>query len=151
MVIIYLIFFILVMLFGIEIAINLFTVVNDFFIFMIYFIIYIFDVIISWHIFEKANKPGILSLFPIYNKIVLFKIIDYKWYYILLIFLTIIPTYGQVLLLILYIYFCIKLAESFDCSIFFTIGLIILNPIFIFILAFNKNIKYVGTTVNKNV
>ena len=42
--------------------------------------IVIFLIVATWKMYEKANKPGWAAIVPIYNIIVLFEIIGYKWY-----------------------------------------------------------------------
>lgn len=50
-------------------------------------IFYIFTVIASWKIFEKAGEKGWKSLIPIYNFYILYKIVGMKnWFWGLLIF-----------------------------------------------------------------
>ena len=55
--------------------------------FVLWLAIMIFMIVINWKMFEKAGKPGWASIVPIYNIIILFEIIGYKWYYIFLLFL----------------------------------------------------------------
>ena len=54
--------------------------------------------------FVKAGKPGWASIVPIYNTIILFEIIGYKWYYIFVFLIGSLPIVGQVALMI----FCIN-------------------------------------------
>ena len=49
---------------------------------LIWVAIIVLLIIANWKMFEKAGKPGWASIVPIYNVIVLFEIIGYKWYYI---------------------------------------------------------------------
>lgn len=111
----------------------------------------VFVIIIYWKLFEKAGKPGWASIIPVYNVIVLFDIIGYKWYYIFLLFLGVIPVIGQVAVLLFVISYNIKLAKSFGQSTAFGIGLWLVNPVFCAILAFDKSISYIGPTVNGDI
>lgn len=111
----------------------------------------VFIVIINWKMFEKAGKPGWASIVPVYNKIILLEIMGYKWYYVFLFYIPVIPFVGQILFILFTISYSIKLAKSFGQSTGFGIGLAFLNPIFTAIIAFNKDINYVGTTVNGDI
>ncbi len=119
--------------------------------FVIWLAIIIFMIIVNWKMFTKAGKPGWASIIPIYNIIVLFEIIGYKWYYIFLLFLGVIPVIGQVALMLFVIAYSIKLAKSFGQGVGFGIGLWLVNPVFVAIIAFNKDIKYVGPSVNGDI
>lgn len=114
----------------------------------------IFSIIVNWKMFEKAGKPGWASIIPIYNNIVLFEIIGYKWYYVFLLFVGAIPVIGSFLVLVLQVFiasYSIKLAKAFGKSTGFGIGLWLLNPIFVAIIAFDKKVKYLGPTVNGDI
>lgn len=118
---------------------------------LIFLAILVFLIIVYWKLFEKAGKPGWASIIPIYNVIVLFEIIGYKWYYIFLLCLSAIPVVGQIATMLFVISYSIKLAKSFGQSTGFGIGLWLVNPVFCAILAFNKDIKYIGPTVNGDI
>lgn len=118
---------------------------------IIWLAICILFIIANWKLYEKAGKPGWASIVPVYNIIVLFDIIGYKWYYIFFLFLGIIPIIGTVLSIIFVISYSIKLAKSFGQGAGFGIGLCFLNPIFVSIIAFSNDIKYVGKTVNGDI
>lgn len=111
----------------------------------------IFSIIVYWKLFEKAGKEGWKSIIPIYNTIVLLDIIGYKWYYIFVSLLGIIPIIGPILLLLFMISYNIKLAKAFGQSTIFGIGLWLLSPVFAAIIAFSKDINYTGKTVNGNI
>lgn len=113
--------------------------------------IIIFLIVATWKMYEKANKPGWASIVPIYNTIVLFEIIGYKWYYIFLTLIGIIPIIGTIAVILFNISYNIKLAKSFGQEAGFGIGLWLLNPIFVPILAFSKDINYVGPAVNGDI
>lgn len=120
-------------------------------------IIYIISAIANWKIFTKADVEGWKGLIPFYNGYILYKI-SWKTVYFFLTYilvfagsiitnLTSLPT---LIALILYIAWAVisvteqyKLAKAFGHGIGFTIGLILLNPIFMLILGFDKS-EYVG-------
>lgn len=118
-------------------------------IFLLAFLIFI--VIINWKLFTKAGKPGWASIIPIYNSIVLLEIIGYKWYYIFVLFASVIPTIGSIIVLLFSITSYIKLAKSYGKETGFGIGLLFLYPIFGAMLAFSKKTKYVGPAVNGDI
>ena len=105
---------------------------------MFAFAIGIIMIIADWKIFSKAGEKGWKSLIPIYNTIVLFKIAGITPWLILGYFAAVIPGIGALVCLGITIYAYAKLAQAFGQGVGFTIGLILLNPIFILILAFGK-------------
>lgn len=119
--------------------------------FIIWLAVIIFMIVVNWKMYEKAGKPGWASIIPIYNIIVLFEIIGYKWYYIFLLFLGAIPVIGSIALILFVISYSIKLAKSFGQGVGFGIGLWLLNPVFVAIIAFSKDINYVGPSVNGDI
>lgn len=82
-----------------------------------------------WKIFSKAGEPGWAAIIPIYNIIVLLKVVGRPLWWIILM---IIPFVNIVIGIIL----AIDLAKRFNKSTGFAIGLIILPFIFYPILAF---------------
>ena len=100
-------------------------------------IISLLMIISEWIILTKAGKPGWAILVPIYNAITMLSVIGRPWYHI---FFAIIPIYN-----IIFLIQCIHgLSKSFGKDAGYTVGLLFLPYIFYPILAFNKNIKYVG-------
>ena len=96
-------------------------------------IIYVIVVVIVlagyWKVYTKANKPGWAAIIPIYNVVVWLEIIGRPlWWLILLL----IPIVNIIILIVMYN----DLAKSFGKGVGFTIGLILLSPIFILILGF---------------
>lgn len=119
----------------------------------------VFGIVCMWKVFEKAGEPGWKCLIPIYNAYIFLKIAweaKYFIYIILGIFAAILITalavsnnsgtmagIGTFLLVILYaaifvmsIIAMVKLSKRFGKSGAFAIGLILLNVIFMAILAF---------------
>jgi hypothetical protein len=89
-----------------------------------------------WRIFTKAGRPGWAAIIPIYNFIVLLDIVGKPWWWLLLFF---IPFVNLIILIVVYM----DLAKAFGQSTLFGIGLIVLSPIFMLILAFGPA-EYVG-------
>ncbi len=82
-----------------------------------------------WKIFTKAGKPGWAAIIPIYNVIVMLQVIGRPVWWIILF---LIPVVNIIIEIIIFL----DLAKSFGRSTGFGIGLILLNPIFVLILAF---------------
>jgi uncharacterized membrane protein YhaH (DUF805 family) len=78
-------------------------------------VIAIILIIAQWKIYEKAGEPGWASIIPIYNVIILLKIIGKPWWWLLLF---IIPLVN----LVFAIWMLNLLAKSFGKSEGFTIG-----------------------------
>ena len=89
----------------------------------------IFFIASFWKIFSKAGEPGWACLIPIYNTIVLLKIVGRPWWWLLLM---LIPIVGLIIVIIVYI----DLAKSFGKGGGFAAGLILLGFIFFPILGF---------------
>lgn len=111
----------------------------------------IFSIVSTWKMYVKANEPGWASIVPVYNMIILFKIIGYKWYYIFLLLLGCIPVVGYLALILFNIHYNIKLAKSFGQSAGFGIGLCFLPIVFIPMIAFRSDIDYVAPAVNGDI
>ena len=90
----------------------------------------------SWKVFTKAGKPGWAILIPIYNIIVLLEIVGKPWWFL---FLMLIPIVNFVIT----VWVTNLLSLSFGKDVGFTIGLILLGPIFVPILGLGKS-EYKG-------
>lgn len=102
----------------------------------IYLIFLVVVIAAMWRIFTKAGEEGWKSIIPIYNIVVLLKIIGRPtWWLILML----IPLVNIVIGIIV----AIDLAKSFGKGGGFAAGLILLGPIFYAILAFGSA-RYVG-------
>jgi len=98
----------------------------------IYFV-FIAAVIVGWWvIFTKAGEAGWKSIIPIYNVIVLLKIVGREWWWVLLMLIPVVN-------LIVWIIVALDLAKSFGRGTGFGIGLAFLSPIFSLILAFGSD------------
>jgi uncharacterized membrane protein YoaK (UPF0700 family) len=83
----------------------------------------------AWKTYEKAGKPGWAAIIPIYNLIVLCEIVGKPVWWFLLMF---VPCVNFVFIIWVYN----LLSKSFGKSEGFTVGLFLLNPIFMMILGF---------------
>ena len=101
-----------------------------------YLIVCAVAIVALWKVFTKANEAGWASIIPLYNTYVLFKITwGNGWYFLLML----IPCVN----IVIEIMTMVKLAKVFGKSTGFAIGLILLNPIFMLILAFDDS-QYIG-------
>ena len=99
---------------------------------IIYLAIIVLFIAAWWQIFTKAGEAGWKAIIPIYNIIVLLKIVGREWWWVLLM---LIPFVG----LIVWIIVMLDLAKSFGRGAGFAIGLILLGPIFALILGFGSD------------
>lgn len=82
-----------------------------------------------WKVYTKAGQPGWAAIVPIYNIIVLLKIVGKPWWWIIGFM---IPFVNFIVAIIV----CVQLAKVFGKGIGFAIGLLLLGFIFYPILAF---------------
>ena len=92
-------------------------------------------VVANWKIFEKAGQPGWAAIIPIYNLIVMLDVQGRpKWWVIWYL----IPFVNYVSGVVMFIIQCLDYAKRFGKDGGFVAGLILLNPIFLLILAFGS-------------
>lgn len=92
-------------------------------------------VVANWKIFEKAGQPGWAAIIPIYNIIVMLDVQGRpKWWIIWYL----IPFVNYVSGVVMFIIQCLDYAKRFGKDGGFVAGLILLNPIFLLILAFGS-------------
>jgi hypothetical protein len=96
----------------------------------------VFMIASLWVVFTKAGQPGWAAIIPIYNTIVLLRIVGRPWWWLLLMF---IPLVNIVVAIVVYI----DLAKSFGKGVGFALGLVFLSFIFFPILAFGSA-RYIG-------
>ncbi len=89
-----------------------------------------------WKIFEKAGQPGWAAIIPIYNLVILLKIVGKPTWWLILF---LIPIANMIFLIWTYN----MLSKSFGKEEGFTIGLVLLGFIFLPMLAFG-DAKYQG-------
>jgi hypothetical protein len=85
-----------------------------------------------WKIYSKAGQPGWAVLVPIYNLVVLLKIVNKPVWWILLM---LIPFVNFIIIILLYL----QLAKAFGKDTGFGLGLVFLPIIFLPMLAFGKS------------
>lgn len=108
---------------------------------------YVLIIVAQWKIFTKAGQEGWKALIPIYNVVVLYKIIGLSPWLLLLYLLSVVPVVGWIISIALSIVSTVKLAKAFNQSKAFIFGLLFLSPIFQMILGFGKA-EYVGPENN---
>ncbi len=119
---------------------------------------YLICIIGGWKVFSKAGEAGWKSIIPLYNTYIYFKISWTPvmfWVMILLIFASSFFVRSEDSTMILLGRFCtfavamltavqnVKLSRSFGHGIFYALGLIFLNPLFIVLLGFGGS-RYRG-------
>jgi len=96
-------------------------------------------IVALWKIFSKAGEEGWKSIIPIYNTIVLLKIVGRPWWWLLLM---LIPFVNFIVLIIV----MNDLSKAFGHGLGFALGLIFLSPIFFLILGFGGSRYLLGTS-----
>jgi len=99
---------------------------------LIFIVIYALLVAGWWMIFTKAGEDGWKALIPIWNTLIILKIVGREWWWIILL---IIPIVG----FIVWIIVALDLAKSFGRGTGFAIGLIIFPFIWSLILGFGSD------------
>ena len=99
-------------------------------------IVVVIMVAAMWQMFAKAGQPGWAAIIPIYNYIVMLRIIGKPWWWILLFLI-------PLLNIVIGIMVVLELAKSFGKGTGFAIGLLFLGFIFYPILGFGSA-RYVG-------
>ncbi len=90
-----------------------------------------------WKTFTKAHQPGWASIVPIYNTVVMLKIVGRPvWWIVLLL----VPFVSIVVSLVVFV----DLARAFGKDLTFGILTWLFSPIMLLIIGFNKEIQYVG-------
>ena len=97
----------------------------------IYFVVLVIVVVAMWKIFAKADEPGWAAIIPIYNMIVLMKVVGRPWWWILL---YAVPIVSIIIMFIV----SIDLAKAFGKGAGFGVGIVFLPVIFYPILAFGS-------------
>jgi hypothetical protein len=92
-------------------------------------IVYALVVIPYWMIFTKAGQPGWPALIPIYSTYILLKVVGRPGWWLILYFIPFVNV-------VIYIIVSNDLSKSFGHGVGFTLGLIFLSIIFLYILAF---------------
>ena len=98
----------------------------------IYLAIYVLVVAGWWMIFTKAGEAGWKSIIPIWNILVILRIVGREWWWILLMLIPLVN-------IVIWVIVSLDLAKSFGRGTGFGIGLFILSPIFALILGFGSD------------
>jgi hypothetical protein len=97
---------------------------------LIWLAVIVLLVVSMWKVFVKAGQPGWAAIIPIYNIVVLLKIIGKPVWWIVGFLIPIVNFVVAILL-------CVGLAKVFGKGTGFAIGLVLLGFVFIPILAFS--------------
>ena len=89
-----------------------------------------------WKIFTKAGQPGWAAIIPIYNTLIMLKIVGKPWWWLLLMLIPFVN-------IVFAIWMINMLSKSFGKDEGFTVGLILLGIVFYPILGFGSA-KYLG-------
>jgi len=89
-------------------------------------------VIPYWVIFTKAGREGWPALIPIYSTYILLKVIGRPGWWLLLFLIPLVNV-------VIYIIMMNDLSKSFGHGVGFTLGLLFLSIIFVYILAFGSS------------
>jgi len=106
------------------------------FVIILYLAVMIFLIASMWTIFTKAGQPGWAAIVPIYNIIVLLKIVGKPTWWILL---YLVPVANIIFL----VWTINMLSKSFGKDEGYTVGLLLLGIVFYPMLAFGSA-KYIG-------
>jgi Family of unknown function (DUF5684) len=103
---------------------------------IVWLVVVVLMIAAMWKLFEKAGEPGWAAIVPIYNIIVLLKIVGKPAWWIVLLLIPLVNLIVAIIVLI-------ALAKSFGKGAGFAIGLLILPFIFYPMLAWG-DAKYLG-------
>lgn len=105
------------------------------------FITYILVFTGMWYMFEKAGKPGWGSIIPIYNLVLMTEIAKKPTWWIAMFFIPIANIVFMVMLMD-------GLSKSFSKETGFTVGLVLLSPVFMCILGYGDAVHVDGNGNN---
>jgi hypothetical protein len=103
-----------------------------FFVWIWFIAVIVLAILPLWGIFVKAGEEGWKAVIPIYNYYVLLKVVGRPGWWLLLYLVPIVN-------LVIYIIVMNDLSKSFGHGAGFTVGLVLLNWIFLMILAFGSS------------
>jgi hypothetical protein len=104
---------------------------------LVYLVIAVLSIAGMWQVFNKAGRPGWAAIIPFYNTYTLCKTAGRPGWWLILFFIPIVNIITAIVVLW-------DLGKAFGKSEGFSIGLVLLSPIFICILGFGSS-TYVGT------
>lgn len=102
-------------------------------------IVAIVFIVSLWKLFEKAGQAGWKAIVPVYNLVIMCRIVGMNPWFVLL---AIVPVINYIFVIFLWYFW----AKSYGKDIVYTVGLIFLSIIFLPMMAFDKNTKYIGPT-----
>jgi hypothetical protein len=97
--------------------------------FLVWLAVVLVMVLAAWKIFTKAGEPGWAPIVPIYNLVVLLKIVNKPLWWLLLFLIPFVNFVAAILV-------TLALADKFGKSVGFAIGMIVLPFVFYPILGF---------------
>jgi hypothetical protein len=103
---------------------------------IVWLVFLVLVIVAYWKIFTKAGEAGWKSIIPIYNVIILLKIVGRPWWWLILMLIPIVQ-------LVIVFIVMMDLSKSFGHGIGFALGLFFLSVIFFLILGFNGD-RYIG-------
>lgn len=104
--------------------------------YLVLLVLLVLVIVATWKVFVKAGEPGWASIIPFYSHYVLFKMaLGNGWLFLL----SFVPVVGWIAPYVAYF----MLAKKFGKGTGFGIGMILLTPIFMLMLAFG-DAEYVG-------
>ena len=86
----------------------------------------IISLVSMWQIFKKAGQPGWAAIVPIYNYLILLKIVGRPWWWILVMFVGFVPFVGWIAGTVVSIIVLNDLAKSFGKGPEMTVALVFL-------------------------
>ena len=104
-------------------------------------VLFVYGTILRWILYRKAGKHGWAAIVPLYRQITMYKVCGLSPWLMLLWF---IPIFGWIAMFVIAIMKRFLLSKNFGKGTLFGFGLLLLQPIFESVLAFNSKIKYVG-------
>ncbi len=110
---------------------------------IIYLIVVVAAIAGQWKLYEKAGQPGWACIIPIYNIVVLLKIINKPIWWIALFF---VPVANIIVAFMIYI----ELAKAFGKSAGYGVAMVFFGFIMIPLLGFG-DAEYVGNEMNDRV
>jgi len=106
---------------------------------VIWIIAYVVFALGVYGTFKKAGQPGWAAFVPVYNFIIILKMVGRPVWWAWSLLLPIIPFLGSIAFLVIYIFVLHDVSKSFGHGGGFTVGLVLLNVIFWYILWLGKS------------
>jgi hypothetical protein len=103
---------------------------------VVYIAIIVFEIAALWQVFVKAGEAGWKAIIPIWNTLIILKIVGRHWWWIILFIIPIVN-------IIVWIIVSLDWAKSYRKGVGFGVGLFFLNFIFVPILGFGPA-QYAG-------